>query len=69
MTVLKDSFSITVQEIGAGLTVMNAMLSDLSVKFPNMIKKEEAAKPQPAAASQPTQQPQPPPTPLNAANL
>jgi hypothetical protein len=66
MKTLKDGFSITAQEVDSARTMMNAMVQDLSARFPKMMK-PDPAKPQSTASQTP--QPAPLPTPLNAANL
>ncbi|KUJ20910.1 uncharacterized protein LY89DRAFT_418839 [Mollisia scopiformis] len=68
MQQLKDNFSISPQEVEHIKLLLNAIIQDLSTKFPNM-----KTKPQGASTTQAGTQPQPQaaqaPTPLNAANL
>jgi hypothetical protein len=73
MNQLKETFSIMPKEVEHARTMLNSMVSDLTVRFPYM-KKAEAAKPQQDSTSQaPAQPAQAAPTsgvtPLNAANL
>lgn len=73
MQQLKGNFSITLQEVENTKKLLNAIISDLSSKFPNMHKKQDGPKPPPAATTQAPAQAQSQssqaPTPLNAANL
>lgn len=66
MKIPKDAFTITIQEVDTARNMMNAMVQQLSQRFPTMMK-PDPAKPQatPSQASQPAPQL----TPLNAANL
>jgi hypothetical protein len=73
MNQLKDTFSIMPKEVENARLMLNSMVSDLTVRFPNM-KKAEGSKAQQDSTSQaPAQPSQAAPTsgvtPLNAANL